>query len=148
MRILEAMRLLTSLFIASLALTSFAGIKLPSKVYQIGDLEKAKAEALVKRKPLAVLYTDVDSTCGLCNAASDTMIRELGTKTVMVYVKSLNQLPRNTWSTFQQGRFIPKIAVFDATLEKPLGMVTYEAVREDNRKAFKDIEKAIRAYSK
>lgn len=134
---------LLCLFSASFA---FAGFKVPSKVYQIAELEKAKAEAIEKGKPLAILYSDAESTCPLCSDASTTMMKELGSKTVMVYIKTRDGLPRLVIDTLTPGKYIPKIAVFDSKLEKPLGMVTYEAVKEDSRSAFRNVEKAIRDY--
>lgn len=139
--------LLSALLVVAPAL-AVAGLNLPSKVFEESELEKAKIEAATKGKPLAILYTDKDSTCPLCNAAAGTMIKELGQKTVMVYVRKLNELPSGVIKTLTPGKYIPKIAVFDDKLEKSLGMVTYESVREDSRKAFRDVERAIKAYKK
>jgi len=142
---METLTLLASMLIV---LPAFAGIKLPSKVFEVKDLEKAKAEAVAKGKPISVLYTDKDSTCPLCNNAAEKMIKELGSKTVMGYEPQLGQLPRNVWGAFNEGRFIPKVAVFDSSMERHLGLVTYEAVKEDDRDAFRNVERAIRDYSK
>lgn len=125
---------------------AFSGIDLPSKVYTQADLEKAKAEAVTKGKPLSILYTDKDSTCPLCNNAANTMIKELGSKTIMVYVRSTGELPATVKDALRPGKFIPKIAVFDPTLTNTLGTVTYESVKDDARKAFREVERAIRDY--
>ncbi len=127
---------------------ALADLKLPSKIYQEADLEKAKVEAAAKSKPLSILYTDKDSTCPLCNNASATMIKELGSKTIMVYVRSTNALPDNVKTAFREGKYIPKIAVFDDKLEKSLGTVTYESVKDDSRKAFREVDRAINDYKK
>lgn len=127
---------------------TFAGLELPSKVYSQADLEKAKTEAATKGKPLSILYTDKDSTCPLCNGAASTMIKELGNKTIMVYVKNTSNLPANVQAALRPGKYIPKIAVFDDSLETALGAVTYESVKEDSRKAFRDVERAIKDYKK
>lgn len=142
------MRTFALLVLMLITLPASAGIKLPSKVFEVKELEKAKAEAVAKGKPISVLYTDKDSTCPLCNTAAEKMIKELGSKTVMVYVRSLGDLPRNASSAFNEGRFIPKVAVFDSSMERSLGLVTYEAVKEDDRDAFRNVERAIRDYSK
>ena len=140
----------TALFLALLALPALAlaGFRLPAKVFAISDLEKAKAEAQLKKKPIAVLYSDKDSTCPLCSDASETILRELGSKTVMVYVNTKDGLPKSVSDALNVGKFIPKVAVLDASLENALGTVTYESIKEDPRQAFRDIEKAIRAYGK
>ena len=127
---------------------ALAGLKLPSKVYEEADLEKAKTEAATKGKPLSILYTDKDSSCPLCNNASATMIKELGNKTIMVYVRTINELPAPAKEALREGKFIPKIAVFDDKLEKALGTVTYESVKADSRKAFREVERAIKDYKK
>ncbi len=128
--------------------TSLAGLNLPSKVFEESELDKAKTEAAAKGKPLAILYTDKDSTCPLCNAAAGAMIKELGNKTIMVYVRSTNEMPANVQKALTPGKYIPKIAVFDDKLEKSLGMVTYESVKDDSRKAFREVERAIKDYRK
>jgi hypothetical protein len=139
--------LLVAAFIATPAI-ALAGLKLPSKVYEGADMEKAKTEAASKGKPLSILYTDKDSTCPLCNNAAATMIKELGSKTVMVYVSEINELPANVRTSLTAGKYIPKIAVFDDKLETALGTVTYESVKEDSRKAFREVERAIKDYKK
>ncbi len=127
---------------------ALAGFKLPSKIFEGSEIDKAKAEAEAKKKPIAILYSDKDSTCPLCNAASETIIRELGAKTVMIYVNNQAALPPSAIAALAAGKFIPKVAVMDAKLETPLGTVTYESIKEDPRKAFREVEKAIRAYGK
>lgn len=139
--------LLLAAFMATPAL-ALAGLKLPSKVYEVADMEKAKAEAASKGKPLSILYTDKDSTCPLCNAAAGTMIKELGMKTVIVYARDINGLPDNVRSAMNIGKYIPRIGVFDDKMEKALGTVTYESVKEDPRKAFREVDRAIKDYKK
>lgn len=127
---------------------ALAGFKIPGKVFEIAELDKAKAEAAQKGKPIAILYSDKDTTCPLCVNASETIIRELGSKTVMVYVRSAGSLPPAAQAALQAGAYIPKVAVLNGALDKSLGVVTYEAIKADPRKAFRDVEKAIREYKK
>jgi hypothetical protein len=143
------MKLHTAAF-AFFLLPSFAlaDFKLPAKVFSLEELDKAKAEAASKKKPIAILLSDKDSTCPLCSNASQTMIKELGQKTVMVYVRDYKGLPPAAVEALTPGKYIPKVAVLDEKLEASLGMVTYESVKEDSRTAFRDVEKAIREYKK
>ena len=127
---------------------ALAGFKVPGKVFEIAELEKAKAEAAGKGKPIAILYSDKDSTCPLCSGASETILRELGGKTVMVYVRSAAELPPAAQEALRPGAYIPKVAVLNAALDRSLGLVTYEAIKADPRKAFREVEKAIREYKK
>ena len=137
--------LLTLLLTPTLAL---AGFKVPPKVFEAADLEKAKTEALQKGKPISILYSDKDSTCPLCSNASETIIRELGNKTVMVYARSIADMPEAVRTALSTGKYIPKVAVLNASLDAALGTVTYEAIESDPRKAFRNVEKAIREYKK
>ncbi len=138
--------ILAALFVTSTL--AFAGFKLPGKIFEIGEIDKAKAEAEAKKKPIAILYSDKDSTCPLCSSASEEIIRELGQKTVMIYIREQSGLPAPAIEALRAGRFIPKVAVMDAKLESALGTVTYESIKADPRKAFREVEKAIRAYGK
>lgn len=141
---------LPALLLAILALPALAvaGFKVPSKVYELSDLEKAKAEAQKQKKPIAILYSNKDSTCPLCSNASEEILRELGNKTVMIYTNSWAALPPSAQSALREGKYIPKVAVLDSSLDRPLGMVTYEAIKEDPRKAFREVKKAIAEYKK
>lgn len=127
---------------------AISGFKVPSKIYQVSELEKAKIEAAAKGKPISFLYSDKDSTCPLCSSASEVMIKELSNKTVMVYARTTSDLPPQVIKALEPGRFIPKVAILDPTLETSLGTVTYESVSEDPDKAFRAVEKAIREYGK
>jgi hypothetical protein len=141
------MKTLLFTFLATSTL-AVAGFKLPGKVFEVAELEKAKAEAQQKGKPIAILVSDKDTTCPLCSAASETIIRELGNKTVMVYARTKAELPAPAQEALRQGSYIPKVAVLNSTLDNALGTVTYEAIKADPRKAFRDVEKAIREYKK
>ena len=138
--------LATALFLAALIPFASAGIRLPSKIHEIADLEKAKTEAQQKGRPIAILLTDKDSTCPLCAAATEDIIKELGNKTVMVYARSSAGLPEAATSALSAGQYIPKVAVLDAAMTASLGSVTYEAIKEDPRKAFREVKKAIADY--
>ncbi|MEQ1851176.1 MAG: hypothetical protein ABMA01_06240 [Chthoniobacteraceae bacterium] len=141
------MKLPILLFLALPAI-AFGGFKLPGKVFEIADLEKAKAEAAQKGRPIAILLSNKDSTCPLCSGASETILRELGPKTVMVYVRDTAGLPPAAIEALSPGKYIPKVAVLDATLDQALGTVTYEAIKDDRQKAFREVTKAIRGYKK
>lgn len=127
---------------------ALAGFRLPGKIFEIADLEKAKTEAAQKGKPISILYSNKDSTCPLCSDASETIIRELGSKTVMVYVRDIAALPPSAQAALKEGKYIPKVAVLNASLDQSLGLVTYEAIKADPRKAFREVETAIRGYKK
>ena len=126
-----------------------AGFELPRDVYQLSELEEAKTEALKKRKPIAVIFTDINSGCGLCNSASKTMIDELDSRTIIVYLPtSVKPRPDFVNKAFRRGKYIPQVAVFDIELKNILGEVVYEDIEEYGEDAFDDILDRIRAYRK
>jgi hypothetical protein len=135
------------LFLALPAI-AFGGFKLPGKVFEVADIEKAKAEAAQKGKPIAILYSDKNTTCPLCSNASETILRELGPKAVIVYADGTSSLPSTVQEALRPGKYIPKVAVLDASLERALGTVTYEAIKANRQTAFRDVSKAIREYKK
>ncbi len=130
---------------------AWAGFKLPSAMFELAELETAQAEAREKRKPIAVVYTDHTTTCGLCTSASKTIIDELDSRCIMVYMpSSLKQWPDfvKKAKAFKRGKYIPKVAVFDVELKTMLGEVVYEDIKKDGDDAFDDVLKTIRNYSK
>ncbi|MDT8389663.1 MAG: hypothetical protein RRC34_04040 [Lentisphaeria bacterium] len=128
---------------------ALAGINLPRDTFETSELDKAKAEARAKNRPIAFLYTDKNSTCPLCDGVGRTMIDELGRGTVLVYVPKMGDVPENVAATLaSRGKFIPKVAIFDPDVEKSIGLVTYEDVKEKGSGAFKDLKKAMREAKK
>jgi hypothetical protein len=126
-----------------------AGFKMPSAVFELSELEAAQKKAREKRKPIAVIFTDHTSSCGLCSSASKTIIDELDSKTIMVYLPSkLKKHPDFAKKAFKRGKYIPKVAVFDVELTKILGEVVYEDIKKDGDDAFDDVLKIIRNYRK
>lgn len=144
---MKTWKLITLLFVTSASLVH-ADFKLPGKIYKESELAQAREAATKEGKPLSILYSDTETTCPLCSNASLTIIRELSSKTVMVYLSDINKVPTVIQTALKPGEYIPKVAVFDAGLTQSLGMVTYEAIKEDSRKAFRDVERAVREYKK
>jgi hypothetical protein len=126
-----------------------AELELPRGTREAADLAAAQAEARKEGKPVAILYTDKDSTCPLCNGAATTMIEEIERSTVLVYARTKEGLPDQVGEALsREGKYIPKLVVYDAELQEELGLVIYERVKEDPRNAFDDLKKALREYKK
>jgi len=125
------------------------GLKLPSNSFEISEIDAAKEKANAKGYPIAFLYTNKESTCPLCNGASELIIKELKSSTILVYVRNKNDMPKNVAKTLsKRGKFIPKVAVYDSAIEEELGLVIYEEIKKDGGDAFDGLKKIIRAYKK
>jgi hypothetical protein len=141
----------------SLALSLFlaagasAGTEFPRGSFEASDLDRAKAHAAAEKKDLAFIYTDKATTCGLCQGAVTAYIDAVKSKTVIVYVNSKDtqalwpKLSEPVRQALTPGKFIPKIAVTDATASKVSASLTYEAYKEDERKAIRGLKKAMKA---
>ena len=49
---------------------TYGAIELPKGSFQITELEEAKKEAKEKKRPIAFVYTNVNTSCGLCKRAT------------------------------------------------------------------------------
>ena len=122
---------IVSLVVLSLALDAAAAFKLPKSVYRVNNLEDASTEAESKGKAITFIYTDENSTCGLCDSASLNLIEQLDKKTVVVYAdcsKDLSLLPSAVQKALSQpaaGRYIPKTVIVDAGMTNVLAVVPY-----------------------
>ena len=122
-------------------------IKLPSDCFKISELTEAKKESKEKNKPLAFVYTDKNSTCGLCVRATDIIIDELDSPTVLVYLESKAKAPKQVSAALsKKGQYIPKVVVFDTELQKEIGLVIYEDIEEDGDKALRPLKKEIHKH--
>ena len=135
--------------IALLQGIAHAGFELPRGVYTYPEIENAKQEAQKKQKPIAVIWSDTGTDCGLCSSASLTMMDELKRKAVIVYLSTkTDEMPAFAREAFNRGKYIPKVGVFDMDLKTTLGVVIYEDVDEKGTDAFDDVLDKIRAYRK
>lgn len=144
----------TGLVLGCLALLSSAALaefKVPSNVHSAEELEQAKTEAKQKGKPIAFLYSDDSTTCGLCTEASLSTLKEFRNKAVIVYVdtkkQNLNLLPKNVQASFsspESGRYIPKFTIFNSELTSLIATVPYTRDLSARDKSFRDAGKLLR----
>lgn len=134
-----------------LAAVASADTAFPRGSFELADIEKAKAQATAEKKDLAFIYTDKSSTCGLCQGAASAFIDAVKSKTIIIYVDSKDykavwpKLPEAVRQGFTPGKFIPKIAITDASASKLTTSLTYEAYKEDDRKSIRGLKKAMKA---
>ena len=128
---------------------TYGAIELPKGSFQITELEEAKKEAKEKKRPIAFVYTNVNTSCGLCKRATYLMFKEFKRKAIFVYVKDRNNCPENVKNTLKsKGKYIPKLAVYNHDLSRDLGLVIYEDIKAQGDDAFKPLVKVIRTYIK
>lgn len=107
------------------------GFRVPGTVFRMDELAQAQARAREKDKPIAFLYSDERTGCGLCVRASVQMIDELKMRCVLVYVDSRQNFtgypPRvaEALRAPEGGQTIPKTIVMDADLDQVLLYVPY-----------------------
>lgn len=136
----------------SVVIAAFASAEtsFPRGSFAFADIEKAKAAASAGKKELAFIYTDKDTTCGLCQGAAAAFIDAVKSKAVIVHVDSKDwkdvwaKLPEAVRQGFTPGKMIPKIAVTDAAASKLTTSLTYEAYKEDDRKSIRELKKAMK----
>jgi|GEM_PF-1671200 len=128
-----------------------AGFKLPTSAFKSSEIAEAEAKAKSTSKPITFLISDIDSTCPLCDSASETILKELKVKTVVVYARKRDDIPEKARALLagkDTGRFIPYAVVMDSGYEKVLGIVQYETIKKEGPKAFREVEAAIRDMKK
>lgn len=118
--------------------------KFPRGTFHADFLPEAQAKARAENKPVALLYTDKDTSCGLCNSAAGTMVAAFRSRAVLVYVRDLRSLPRHVAKELSaRGQYIPKLALFDADLANSYGLVTYEEVKAEGDRPLRALKKKI-----
>lgn len=121
---------LLALCLTCLCGPSQAGFHLPGHVHVMQLFDKALAEARRRHKPLAFVYTDTETSCGLATRASMNLFERLEGKCVLVYVDSLSHpkvpgLVRKAVRSPKAGRYIPKAVVLSTNLSKVLAIIPY-----------------------
>jgi hypothetical protein len=127
---------------------AFAGFNLPGSIHEAGELSKAADEARAKNKPVAIMVTDKNTTCGICASASLTAVKELKSKTEMVYVKSgeTSSLPDpvKVGLNSATGKYLPQIVIVDSSLTNVIAAFGYNDPASF-KKSITEAEKKMRA---
>lgn len=136
------------LLLALLTLTAgsvFAEIKFPPNSFTIEELAEAQKSAEAKGRPIAFVYTNKNTNCGLCAGATATIIGNLKMSAVLVYLESKGDAPKQVATALEErGKFIPKVVVFDATLANNLGLVTYEEIKAEGERPLRKLKSDMR----
>ena len=137
------------LFITSLCLAK--SVDLPSGCYALDEIKEAQEKAIQRKQPIMFLLTDEDTDAGGTAGVSNTMIKKLKSKAVIIYVPNKSgTLPKKVADSLnKRGKYLPKAAIFDIEIENEIALLICEDVfKKKSSTAFKDVKKAIHEYRK
>lgn len=127
--------------------------KAPRGSFNASQYAEAKAEAAKTGKNIAVIYTELGSSCPKCRAGTETAFGDMRSDYVIVLEdkgaeSETGTLPQDikqkTYVTYKEkGNFIPIITVFSPETDTVLSGACYDQIAADGRKWLKNIEKEI-----
>ncbi|MEP4077890.1 hypothetical protein [Haloferula sp.] len=143
-------------FLVGLLLSGVATAqKVPKGTFNASQYAEAKAEAAEEGKNIAVIYTEIDSSCPKCRYGTETAFKDMRSSYVLVLedkgAKSeTGTLPQDikqkTYVTYKEkGNFIPIITVFSPDTDTVLSGASYDQISADERKWLKNVEAEIEA---
>ena len=132
---------------SSLVLASFS---IPSYVYKVSQLNSARSVAKKTNKPIAFVYSNKKTDCGLATAASKDLFKGLKNYSVVVYAerKDWNKLPhavQNSINSPEAGKFIPKTIVVDSGCRNMICVIPYAKTKQ-RRQLIKQAQKILSRY--
>ncbi|MFC7337962.1 SHD1 domain-containing protein [Haloferula chungangensis] len=130
-----------------------AAQKVPKGTYNASQYAEAKAEAAKEGKNIAVIYTEIDSSCPKCRFGNETAFKEMRSDYVLVLEdkgskSETGALPEDikqkTYVTYKEkGNVIPIITVFAPQTDAVLSGACYKQISADERKWLKNVEQEI-----
>lgn len=141
------------IFVGLLATGIASAQKAPRGTFNASQFAEAKAEAAAEGKNIAVIYTEIDSTCPKCRWGTEVAFKKMRSDYVLVLEdkaadSETGTLPRDvkqkTYLTYKRkGNFIPIITVFSPDAQRVLSGACYNQIAADERKWLKTIEEEI-----
>lgn len=127
-----------------------AAFNLPRYVYKVNQLNTAQKHAKSSNKPIAFIYSDKNTDCGLATSASKDLFQGLKNYCVVVYVehKDWNKLPnivRSGINSPESGKYIPKTIVVTSSLKGVICIIPY-AERSQRTQLIKQAQNLISTY--
>jgi hypothetical protein len=139
-------------FFGATSLMAMAG-SLPRGVYKLSELEQAKSAAKIKGEPLIFVCTEMNSTCGLCRAATEDIFKSFRSRgTLIVFDSKTDQLsdaPEVVGKMYRNpfiGKTIPVVIVTTADGAKEIKGYSYAQLDDgEAAKAARDLRKTLEA---
>ena len=130
----------------------WASFTLPGMVYRADQMSTAINDAKDKNIPILYLWSDENTTCGLCTAASIDIIEEFKNSAVIVYISSKDDsdwektpnIVKKSIVSPQAGKYIPKAIVMNSDNKKVYAIIPYERDRNKRKENLHEINMAIR----
>lgn len=147
------MKIITpSLFVIGLTAAAL-GQSAPRGSFFSGDYEAAKAKAKETGKPIAIVVTNLNSSCPKCVSGTEAVFKEMKSDYIIVIdddKANKGKLPKataqNTYPIYKsKGNITPIVAVLSHEDERLLGGLCYKQISGDGRKAFKTLDAEIAA---
>lgn len=128
---------------------------LPKGVYKLSELEQAKSVAKIKGEPLIFVCTEMNSTCGLCRAATEDIFKSFRSRgTLIVFDSKTDQLsdaPEVVGKMYRNpfiGKTIPIVIVTTADGAKEIKGYSYVQLDDgEASKAARDLRKTLEAVA-
>lgn len=146
-------RLLLLGFLCSVGIEPASAQRAPRGTYSGKEFAAAVTEARKEDQPIAVIFTETESTCPKCYSATEIAFKRMRSKFVLVLAdKRVNGksggLPSDvlnkTYATYRsKGNVLPIISVFSPDGESVVSGACYRQIAEDERQWLKDIEDEV-----
>ena len=114
------------------AASAHAQLQVPRQAFRMDNLDQAKEQAAQSNRPITFLFTDSQSSCGLCIRASKDAMDSLINRTTLVFVDQrtgdYGKLPakvRRAMGSEAAGSYIPKTVIMDPTLDEVIDVIPY-----------------------
>ncbi len=125
-------------------------VDLPRGTFDFTQIAEAKKKAAEEKKQIAYLYTEKDSTCGLCNAAAEEFIKAVRGKGIIVHLESSRSkeywinLPKTLHAPLSKGEFIPRLVVTEADGQTVIASLDYVTHKADPNSSIRELKKKLR----
>ena len=139
------------LLILTINTSVWASFTLPGMVYRADQISTATNDAKDKNIPILYLWSDENTTCGLCTAASIDIIEEFKNSAVIVYISSKDDsdwdktpnIVKKAIVSPQAGEYIPTAIILNSNNKKVYAIIPYERDRNKRKENLHKINMAI-----
>lgn len=143
----------TFLLLITVLIPAAYGANAPRGSFSAGEYEAAKAKAIETGKPIAIVTTNINSSCPKCLKGNEEVFKQMKSDYILVIdddEANKGKLPdkakQNTYPIYKsKGNIIPIVAVLAPENDMLLGGLCYTQISGDSRKAFKTLETEIAA---
>lgn len=133
-------------------ISAASGARPPSGAFTDEEYEAAKKKAVETDKPIAIVITELESSCPKCLSANEAIFRQMRADYVLVITaptakgKLPEKIKQKTYPIYKsKGNFIPIVAVLCPRTDKLLGGISYKQIAGGGKNAFKTLEQEVAA---